>query len=594
MNFHQPEEVLTQSPYVFEDSVVNFDYPVHLFLVDPFEGDSPAIQILYITEFDGRTLVALPHTAWHRLVTKRAFPSAGFTKGILLEVVASRQESRSIPDPEQKMRLWVGYLKSGFEKHIHTDITDFKCDHFFGENEDNPWMPYAQSLIEVAQDHFACFSAAEGEMPPDEVENGSEMDGNELLPDVGSPEALEDRVRQLETTLQSVHASMEEMLRLQKGMPKAAPSQTVRPSALRKKEVATSMPGAVMRANPKPKSKDKFPLLDQGVVQAALQSGVGEESLLEMQRLIGSNTKAAKMPDLSSKVGLDPLSEEEDAAITAAQNQEGGGLEPEREPSDPVHSALHKLTSIMEVLTTERTKKQAGSKLDQALDSVASSSRESQGLGSGKKCAAARRALRTIFQDQPQEISAVIERLMFEDLNSQTLGPGQMPKGLNARAWVEFRSRIGNYKTPAHCSWAAAGILDALVSGDVARARARCGLLLLQLDQSSIDRGGWGLASELSLEGLPPYSALATHSVPLVSEGEQPFSKLLDSRWAEICLQYLKEQDEYLVRRKNIGRMTSNPGTKLKEGEETEVTDPPRRRPPKVKAKAKPAASQQE
>ena len=458
MNFHQAEEGGGQSPYIFEDSVTNFEYPVHLFLVDPFEGDSPAIQILYITEFDGRTLVALPHTAWHRLVTKRAFPAAGFTKGILLEVVACRQESRSIPDPEQRIRLWVGYLKSGLEKHIHTDFTEFKCDHYFGENEDNPWMPYAQSLIEVAQDHFAFFSAVEGEMNPDEVENGSEMDGNELVPDAGSPEALEDRVKQLEVTLQSVHVSIEEMLRLQRGVPKATASLTARPSALKKKEVATAQTVSIMRANPKPKSKDKFPLLDQGVVQAALQSGVGEESLLEMQRLISSNNKAAKMPDLGSKVGLDPLSEEEDAAITAAQNQEGGGLEPELEIGDPVHNALHKLTSIMEVLTTERVKKLTGSKLDQALDSAATSSGETQGLGSGKKCAAARRALRTIFQEQPQEISAVIERLMFEDLNSQTLGPGQLPKGLNARAWVEFRSRIGNYKTPAHCSWAAAPV----------------------------------------------------------------------------------------------------------------------------------------
>lgn len=105
-----------------------------------------------------------------------------------------------------------------------------------------------------------------------------------------------------------------------------------------------------------------------------------------------------------------------------------------------------------------------------------------------------------MYQEHPEEISAILERLMYEDLNSQTLGPGLQPQGLNARAWVEFRSRISNYKTSAHASWATAGILDSLIAGDIPRARARCGLLLLQLDQASIDRGSWGLASELSLD----------------------------------------------------------------------------------------------
>ena len=51
--------------------------------------------------------------------------------------------------------------------------------------------------------------------------------------------------------------------------------------------------------------------------------------------------------------------------------------------------------------------------------------------------------LRTVYQEHPEEISAVIERLMYEDLNSQTLGPGLQPQGLNARSLVEFRSKIG-------------------------------------------------------------------------------------------------------------------------------------------------------
>ena len=143
------------------------------------------------------------------------------------------------------------------------------------------------------------------------------------------------------------------------------------------------------------------------------------------------------------------------------------------------------------------------------------------------------------------------------------------------------------------CQLGCCGKLDSLIAGDVSRARARCALLLLQLDQASIDRGSWGLASELSLEGLPPYSALAAHTGPLVSEGEQPFSKILDPRWAEICLAYLKEQDDYLLRRKNIGRMT-NPNPKLKDQDEDAELEKRRRAKAKAKAKSAGASSQQD
>eukprot|EP00435_Cladocopium_sp_Y103_P018994 s3930_g4.t1 len=50
--------------------------------------------------------------------------------------------------------------------------------------------------------------------------------------------------------------------------------------------------------------------------------------------------------------------------------------------------------------------------------------------GTGKKAAAARRAFTAAYKDQPQEISNLIERHMFEDLNSVTLSPGMGARGL--------------------------------------------------------------------------------------------------------------------------------------------------------------------
>ena len=61
-------------------------------------------------------------------------------------------------------------------------------------------------------------------------------------------------------------------------------------------------------------------------------------------------------------------------------------------------------------------------------------------------------------------------------------------------------------------------------------------ILLMQLDQSCIDRGSWTLSAELALEGPPPMATLAQHVSPDISNGEQPFSRLLDPRWSEVCM----------------------------------------------------------
>ena len=112
--------------------------------------------------------------------------------------------------------------------------------------------------------------------------------------------------------------------------------------------------------------------------------------------------------------------------------------------------------------------------------------------------------MRTALVDAPEEIYMVVERLLLEDLTSRTIAHGMPKADLNARAWIEHRSRIGAYKTSAHCAWGVRGILDDLIQGRTAHARARAALLLLQLDQCAVDKGDWTLASELSLEQGPP------------------------------------------------------------------------------------------
>ena len=591
MNFNQPPQPEGASAFILEDAAINLEYPVHVFLVDPFE-DQPVIPLLYISEFDGKILVAVPYSAWSRQVSKRALPAGCIVKATVVEVLCCRMSSRSQPLEEPKMKLWVGFLKRQFEKMVHTNVTDFTCDHFFDDTEDDPLLPYAQSLIDAAQDHFAFFSAGEAQ---EDAQDDAEMipdldDGDPEQGGSGSVQLLSKRVTKIETVLEEVNAGMRKLLNPNSPSMTAAgifahPSVAKKPAD--RKAQARGQREAFVKPTPKNKAQ-QFPLLDPGVVQAALQAGVPESNLIEMQKLLASNPKAMKMKDINPALHVvtDPLSEEEaEDPVEDVQAAESGFVE----TGDPMQDAVQRLTSIVHILANDKKKKSTGSKLEQALDGVATSTGESSSsLGSGKKNAAARRCLRNVFQEHPVEISNVIEKLMYEDLNSMTLGPGQQPLGLNARAWVEYRSRISNYKTSAHASWGIAGVLDSLIGGDISKARARCCLLLLQLDQASIDKGNWSFSSDLSMEGLPPFSALANHQGPSLVDGEQPFSRLLDSRWAEITLGFLKEQDDFLLRRKNIGKIYAVKG---KEGEQDDA-DPKRR--PKAKAKNKQSAGSQQ
>eukprot|EP00435_Cladocopium_sp_Y103_P072870 s334_g41.t1 len=316
-------------------------------------------------------------------------------------------------------------------------------------------------------------------------------------------------------------------------------------------------------------------------------AGIPSAQLQQMERVVLQNAKARKTADVNRDLKIDPLSEE-DAPASMGSTRAWSGRSSQPACTDAVSATLQKLTSIMEILTEDRRKKVGSSKLDAALDGAANaSSSELLPPGSGKKTAVARRVLRATFQDHPGEIFMLIEKLMFEDLNSRTMIAGQAPIGISAPGWVEFRSKIGNYKTAGHAAWALAGVVDAMIADNPALARARACLGLLQIDQSSVDKGSWLLASALSLEQGPPLIAMSQHVPPDTQNGEPPFSRLLDSRWAEIALGHLKDQDDYLSRRRSIGKATNTkPAT---DGDASDL-----KKQGKAKAKAKAASGEKE
>lgn len=82
------------------------------------------------------------------------------------------------------------------------------------------------------------------------------------------------------------------------------------------------------------------------------------------------------------------------------------------------------------------------------------------------------------------------------------------------------------------------------------------------------------LAAELSLETGPPLATMSQHQLPAVSEGEAPYSKLLDPRWAEIALSHLRETEEYVNKRRSLNSKKGN-----------EETDPKPKKGPRGKSR---------
>ena len=519
------------------------------------------IQIVAVAYIDDRLLVAAPHTAWHkRTAAKRVLPA--LVKAVLVEVGCVEEEKRADLIPDQTMKLWMGFLPPEQVVVLSQEEEEVEYAHVFWESDFESFFPSGASLVAAASEHFAFQSATAGE---EETE--------QPLVDFGS-HAMESRLGCLENLVGSLAAKLDSVFVPQEAA--ETPTQPGRPSALKKPSRSrekTSAPHV------------SFPSLDPSVVASALSAGVDVSSLREMERLMQEPTvkgkKIAEPPGASSKPAPAPKKQQGVNVLSETDSDEeeqkepggsGGGTPGGSQPS--MEDAVSQLAQIVQVLTSDKMKKQKVSRVETALDGVSASGvSETGSIGSGKRTAAARRALRAALVENPEEIVSLIERLMMEDLSSQTVTPGQPVPSLCAKAWVEHRSRIGHWKSSAYTAWTAAAALDALRAGNVPGCRARLNLMLLMLDQTACDRGSWTLSSELSLEQPPPMSALQTHSPPSIQDGELPFSRLLDPRWAEVAMSHVRDTEEYISRRSKLGR--KDPG-----GD----TDPS----PKVRPKAKP------
>ena len=474
-----------------------------------------SIQCIMVSQVaDGRYLAAFPQQVWHRTVSKRTLPAI-LTKPTLVEVVCASVEDMT-EELAFYMKVWVGYITAETYGSMEVQTEEGEPVNYpFLLDDGDGYLPYAPALVEALEERFSFLSAESG-VGHGESGLASKQD-----------KALGKRVSDLESLLSKMSSSLDTVL-----------EKVTQPTTKKAKSPKVSFaPGPKdLTARKEAPASGRYPSLDPSVVASALAAGVPEESLQEMERLMGSSARGkAKLREPAlrkqSVKKVNPveeaLSESENVSDGEAESGSPGGS------SGPatMEGALSKLTELVTLLSADKIKKAKASKVDLALEHLGGTGSTADGSSgsSGKRAAAARRALRLALQESPEEISNVVEKLMLEDLTLQTMMPGMPKKDFSSRAWVEHRSRIGAYKSSAYLAWSASGILDDLVQGRVAHARARAGLMLVMLDQVAIDRGNWALGAEVMLEQGPPLSALASHTLPSIADGESPFSKILDS-----------------------------------------------------------------
>ncbi|CAE7806062.1 fpr1A [Symbiodinium sp. CCMP2592] len=238
--------------------------------------------------------------------------------------------------------------------------------------------------------------------------------------------------------------------------------------------------------------------------------------------------------------------------------------------------AVLALTNIMKQIVDKKKTGQPASTLDAALDQAENSAGSDLfGLGSGtggRSKAAAYRLLRESLERSPELIYQEIERLMDEDLLSRRAVGSLSSAQSSARAWIEFRSRVGFFPTTIRVLWCLGGILDCLRDDRVAEARARTCLAIAAVDQQCIDAGGWVYAQEILFESPPPLGSFQGRKV-LLDPLESYHTRLLSSRWSDVLLHRVKEMETFLEAKRKLGRGRGSEASVPKGGEE-EVLPP--------------------
>ncbi|CAE7781763.1 unnamed protein product, partial [Symbiodinium necroappetens] len=314
--------------YLYDGETADCEFEVGVLRVLVAEGSPEVlVEVILICELEGRSLVAVPQGGWHRRATNRSLPPGSLSKPVAVEVAGAARDDRQTLLVNQRLKVWLGFLRDSLVEALvfeHDGEVDVAFATLGGESG---FVPHAEALMEVAKDKFQFATATEGEAPPMPAAQPQAAEA-----------AMEARLAKLEQSIATIASSMQALTldRVEKAKPPPPP----RP----------------------PQAVESLPGLDPGVVKSALTAGI------DMSQLLAGNP-ARRLKDPGAGVVPKKAALDESENEGPPDDPEEAVIEAELRTAlsrDPMSDALVKLTTLVEDLQTQKTKR--GSRLEQALE----------------------------------------------------------------------------------------------------------------------------------------------------------------------------------------------------------------------------------
>ena len=162
----------------------------------------------------------------------------------------------------------------------------------------------------------------------------------------------------------------------------------------------------------------------------------------------------------------------------------------------------------------------------------------------------------TFFQMIFQQMSRRMQPALTADLMPKQLAD----RGVTATQYLERFGGFGRVREIGQIAWQVAIALDHMQQGNDVAARDALALLMVCLEQTSLDGGNMQIGLLLALTEDPPASLFSNRSLALGSR-PRAFAPMADQRWVTTSLQYLKELDTIQNRRSEVTAPSSKGAT---------------------------------
>ena len=144
------------------------------------EGDEAVtVQALVVKEMDGRLVLAVPASAWHRKVSKRTLPKGFLTKVAQAEVAACSGADRGSAVEGFALRVWFGLVEPAAENAL--EVSEEPATVSFGNLPDGgAAFPFVPALVAAVNDNYT-FASAESGLPSSSGPLAARLDRLERL-----------------------------------------------------------------------------------------------------------------------------------------------------------------------------------------------------------------------------------------------------------------------------------------------------------------------------------------------------------------------------------------------------------------------------